>query len=115
MTCEGAIVHFADTAKTMITLCMKDLKMFGLETNFESTRPIPYHVETKIISLISRPRPQKIGFETGLKTYSASLLISRFIDSRSTVLLMLNVSYGEPLQKLSYFNKRIKLWSKLCI
>ena len=70
VTCEGAIVHFADTAKTMITLCMKDLKMFGLETNFESTRPIPHNVETKTktISLSSRPRPrprpQKIGLET---------------------------------------------------
>ena len=71
--CEGAIVHFADTAKTMITLCMKDLKMFGLETNFERTRPIPHNVETKTISLSSRLRPQKIGFETdtdtGLETY----------------------------------------------
>ena len=66
VTREVAIVHFADTAKTMITLCTKDLKMFGLETNFESTRPIPHHVETKIISLSSRPRPrpQKIGLET---------------------------------------------------
>ena len=46
--CEGAIVHFADTAKTIIALCIKDLKMFGLETNFESTRPIPHHVETRL-------------------------------------------------------------------
>ena len=51
VTCEGAMAHFADTAKTMISLCMKDQKMFGLETNFESTRPIPHHVETKTISL----------------------------------------------------------------
>ena len=47
--------------------------MIGLETNFESTRPIPHHVETKTISLSSRPRqrPQKIGLETetGLETY----------------------------------------------
>ena len=61
-------MHFADTAKTIITLCNKDLKMFGLETNFESTRPIPHHVETKYINLSSRPRPrprpQKIGLET---------------------------------------------------
>ena len=40
--------------------------MVGLETNFESTTPIPRHVETKTISLRSRPRPrpQKIGLET---------------------------------------------------
>ena len=69
MTCEGAIVHFADSAKTMITLRMKDLKMFGFETNFESMRPIPHHVETKTIILSSRPRPQKIGLETRLETY----------------------------------------------
>ena len=68
-------MHFADTAKAIIKLCNKDLKMFGLETNFESTRPIPRHVETKTktISLSSRPRPrprsQKIGLETGLETY----------------------------------------------
>ena len=68
-------MHFPDTAKTMITLCNKDLKMFGLETNFESTRPIPHYVETKtkIISLSSIPRPrlEKIGLETetGLETY----------------------------------------------
>ena len=106
VTCEGAIVHFADTAKTMISLCMKDLKMFGLETNFESTRPIPYHVETKTISLSSRPRPVSRRKPVSRPT---SLLISRFLDNRSTVLLMLNESYGELLQKLSYFNKRIKL------
>ena len=73
MACEGAIVHFADTTKTIITLRIKDLKMFGLETNFESTRPIPHHVETKTERLSSRPRsrPQKIGLETetGLETY----------------------------------------------
>ena len=57
-------MHFADTAKTIITLCKKDQKMFGLETNFESTRPIPHHIETKTISLGSRPRPQKIGLGT---------------------------------------------------
>ena len=64
---EGAIGHFVDTAKT-ITLCIKNQQMFGLETNFESTRPLPHHVETKTISLSSgprpKPRPQKIGLDT---------------------------------------------------
>ena len=62
-------MRFADTAKTIITLRNKSLKIFGLETNFESARPIPHHVETKTISLSSRPRSQKIGLETGLETY----------------------------------------------
>ena len=50
-------MHFAGTAKTIIPLCNKDLKMFGLETNFESTRPISHHIETKakIIRPVSRP------------------------------------------------------------
>ena len=77
MTWEGANVHFADTAETMITLCMKDLKMFSLATNFESTRPIPHHVETDTAPCRDQdykpkfetetkhePRPQKIGLET---------------------------------------------------
>ena len=64
-------MHFADTANTIITLCIRDLKMFGLETNFESTRPMPHHIETKIISPSSRPRPRpkKIGLETKTETY----------------------------------------------
>ena len=70
-------MHFADTAKTIITLCIKDLKMFGRETNFESTIPIPHHVETrtKTTSLSSRPRPLKIGLETyntGIKTSTSA-------------------------------------------
>ena len=80
MACEGAIVHFADTAKTIITLCIKDLKMFGLETNFESTRPIPHHVETmtKTERLSSRPRsrPQKIGLEIYITGCDFTLLFS---------------------------------------
>ena len=62
------IVHCVDTAKTTITLYIINLKMVGLETNFENTRPISHHVETrsKTISLSSRPRPrpQKLGLET---------------------------------------------------
>ena len=52
-------MYCVDTANTTITLYIKNLKMFGLETNFESTRPISQHVETKTIRLSSRPRPQK--------------------------------------------------------
>ena len=80
-------MHFVDTAKTIITLCITDLKMLGLETNFETTRPIPHHIETKTISLSSRPRPrpipQKIGLETetGLETYVTALcLIIMLLD-----------------------------------
>ena len=49
-------MRFADTAKRvgLMTLCNKNLKMFGLETNFKSTRPIPHHVETKTTKNRSR-------------------------------------------------------------
>ena len=61
-------MHFLDIAKTIVTLCIKDKKMLGLETNVERTRPIPHQLETKTMSLGSRPRskprPQEIGFET---------------------------------------------------
>ena len=94
MACEGAILHFVDTAKTIITLCIKDLKMFSLETNFESTRPRPHHVETKTISLSSRPRPQKIGLETEslLKTYITVLYNKLITDSLFYKFLSINQS-----------------------
>ena len=79
------MVHFVDMSKTIITLCINDPKMFGLETDFESTRPIPHHVETKNIRLSSRPRPrpQKIGLETYIPgSYQLHLSpIHIFIDS----------------------------------
>ena len=64
-------MHSVDTAKTIITLCIKDQKMPGLATNFERTRPIPHHLDTKTTSLSSRPRsrPQESGLETGIETY----------------------------------------------
>ena len=62
-------MHFVDTAKTIITMCIEDQKMLGLETNFKRMRPRPHQLETKTTRSSSRPRPHEIGPETGLETY----------------------------------------------
>ena len=120
-------MRFADPAETIITLSNKHLNLFGRETYFESTRPIPHHVETVTISLSSRPRPssrpkpQKIGHETyitGIITTIRMQTVPRDLYLHNVLILAsVNVECLSPYKVHIIFNlcKRISVGNSLAL
>ena len=88
MACEDAIVPFVHTAKAIIALCIKDLKKFGLETKFESTRPIPQKIG------LEESRPTSLFTAEGYKVAVNFWLQPNFFVVTVLKLIIISIFYS---------------------